>query len=62
MVEVVVYGLFFLMSCMSIGTSILYVYEIWKYERCLAHRLGLTAMVLGMACAGVLGVLLVLTF
>jgi len=45
--------LLYLMSIMITGASVLLIFEIWKNERCLAYRLGLTAMVLGMACAGV---------
>lgn len=41
------------MSFLIIVSALFLVLDIWQYESHLAYKLGLTAMVLGMACAGV---------
>lgn len=43
------------MSILTVAAAVFLILDIWRYESQLAYKLGLSAMVLGMACTGVVG-------
>lgn len=47
--------LFCVMSFLTVAAAAFLILDIWRYESQLAYKLGLSAMVLGMACAGAVG-------
>ncbi len=47
--------LFCVMSFLTVAAAVCLILDIWRYESHLAYKLSLIAMVLGMACAGVVG-------
>ena len=43
------------MTFLTVAAAVLLILDIWRYESQLVYKLGLIAMVLGMACAGAVG-------